>query len=413
MRMHFLRLLFLLPYPLLAADPSITADRAITMDVDVTRTAVGIIHSHMVIPATPGPLDLAYPRWTPGQHSAKGPINEIIDLRFSSGGKPLNWKRDELDMYLFHLVVPDNAQAVESDMDFACSKLDDNFSVAAGATQELAVVNWNQLLVYPANKQKNQVQFTAKVRLHTNWRYGTSLHVAREAAGMVEFETVPLITLIDSPVIMGEHFRVVSLGGDKPAEMDIASESEDTLQISPAQKNQFEKLVREASNLFGGAHYERYHFLVALSDPLAGADTLEHLQSSENRMPVNFFGDDTLFVTSAVLIPHEYTHSWNGKYRVPAGLDTSNYQEPIRGALLWVYEGLTDYLSNILTARSGFWSPEQYREALALDAAAMGVHRGRNWRSLQDTAVSAPLLEYDAPAGWTSERRGADYYPES
>jgi len=413
MRMRLVALLLVLPCPLLAASAPTTGRPAIAIEVDATRTAAGIIHSRLLIPAAPGPLELAYPKWTPGQHSPKGPINQIIDLRFSSGGRPVNWKRDELDMYLFHLVVPDGAEAIEADLDFACSKLDDSFSVAVGATQVMAVVNWNQLLLYPANKRKNQVQFTAKLLLPTKWRYGTALPASREAAGMVELATVPLITLIDSPVIMGEHFRVVSLGGEKPAQMDIAAESEDALRMSAAQKAQFENLVRETSDLFGGARYERYHFLVALSDPLAGADTLEHFLSSENRMPEHFFTDDTLFLTSAVLIPHEYTHSWNGKYRVPAGLDTSNYQEPIRGSLLWVYEGLTDYLANILTARSGFWSPEQYREALALDAAAVGAHRGRTWRSLQDTAVSAPLLEYDAPAGWTSERRGADYYAES
>lgn len=405
--------LLLLAIPLSAANSPIAGKRAIALEIDVTGTAVGIIHSHLVIPATPGPLDLAYPKWIPGQHSPKGPINEIIDLRFSSGGKALNWKRDELDMYLYHLIVPDGVEAIESDMDFACSKLDDKFSNAVGATEEMAVVSWNQLLLYPADMRKNEVHFTAKLRLPPNWRYGTSLPVAHEAAGMVEFETVPLITLIDSPVIMGEHFRVMSLGGDKQARMDIAAESEEALQMSAVQTNQFESLVREASNLFGGAHYERYDFLVALSDPLAGANTLEHFRGSDNRMPEHFFVDDTLYVTSAVLIPHEYIHSWNGKYRVPAGLDTSNYQDPIRGSLLWVYEGLTDYLANVLTARSGFWSPEQYREALALDAAAVGAHRGRTWRSLQDTAVSAPLLEYDAPVGWTSERRGADYYAES
>lgn len=413
MRIHYLVLLLLLAYPLSAANSPIPGDRAITVDVDVTATALGIIHSHLVIPAAPGPLNLAYPRWIPGQHSPKGPINEIIDLRFSSSGKPLTWKRDDLDMYLFQLVVPDGAKAIEADLDFACSKLDDNFSVAAGATQDMAVLSWNQVLIYPADMRKNQAQFTAKLHLPANWRHGTSLPVARETEGMVEFRTVPLITLIDSPVIMGEHFKVVSLGGDKPAEMDIAAESEDALQMSAIQKNEFERLVRESSNLFGGARYERYHFLLALSDPLAGATTLEHFHSSDNRMPEHFLGDDTLFITSAGLIPHEYVHSWNGKYRVPAGLDTFNYQDPIRGSLLWVYEGLTDYVANILTARSGFWSPEQYREALALDAAEVGAHRGRTWRSLQDTAVSAPLLEYDAPAGWTSERRGADYYPES
>jgi predicted metalloprotease with PDZ domain len=389
------------------------ASDPITIEVDVSRTAVGIIHSHLRIPTSSGTVDLAYPKWVPGQHSPKGPINEIIEMQFSSGGRRLPWKREEGDMYSFHLTVPEGTDSIEADLDFACSKFEEGFSVSAGCTDDMAAVDWNQLLLYPAGSRKDQVRFRAKLRFPENWRYATSLRTAHDSAGLVEFQTVPLITLIDSPALVGEHFAVVPLGGKQPAEMDIAAENDAALQMSAVQTSQFKRLVSESSNLFGGPHYDRYHFLVVLSDPLAGADTLEHFHASENRLPEHFFRDDTLFVTSAVLIPHEYVHSWNGKYRVPSGLDTANYQQPIRGSLLWVYEGLTDYLANILTARSGFWTPEQYREALALDAAGVGAHRGRTWRSLEDTAVSAPLLEYDAPAGWSSERRGADYYAES
>ena len=304
MRMHVVTTLLLLVCALWASDNLDDHKQAITIDADLTHTAEGIIHSHMIIPVTSNQLSLAYPRWTPGQHSPKGPINEIINLRFSNSTKTLKWQRDEVDMYLFHVTVPEGAQNVEVDLDFASSKLDDSFSVAAGATQEMAVVNWNQLLMYPADQSKNQVSFTARLHLPMNWHFGTSLPASQETPGLVEFKTVPLITLIDSPVIMGEHFRVVPLGGERPAEMDVAAESEDALQMSAGQKKQLENLVREATMLFGGAHYERYHFLVALSDPLAGADTLEHLASSENRMPEQFFRDKTLFVTSAVLIPH-------------------------------------------------------------------------------------------------------------
>jgi len=389
------------------------ANDPITIEVDVSPTAVGIIHAHLRIPTSPGTADLAYPKWIPGQHSPKGPINEIINMQFSHGGRRLPWNRDEQDMYLFHVTVPAGADSIEADLEFACSKFEEAFSTSVGCTDDMAAIDWNQLLLYPAGWRKDEARFTAKLRFPQSWHYGTSLETAHDSAGSVEFQTVPLITLIDSPVLMGEHFAAVPLGGKQPAEMDIAAESDAALQMSSAQASEFKRLVSESSVLFGGPHYDRYHFLVALSDPLAGADTLEHFYSSENRLPEHFFRDDTLFVTSAVLIPHEYVHSWNGKYRVPSGLDTANYQQPIRGSLLWVYEGLTDYLANILTARSGFWTPEQYREALALDAAGVGAHRGRTWRSLEDTAVSAPLLEYDAPSGWSSERRGADYYPES
>jgi predicted metalloprotease with PDZ domain len=213
-------------------------------------------------------------------------------------------------------------------------------------------------------------------------------------------------------VIAGSHFRTIKLTeSTAPSfQIDMVSDSDAALQMSPEQIVNYGQLVVEANKLFGGHHYEHYHFLYTLSDNVAHFG-LEHHESSDDRVPERTLLDEPLRKASADLLPHEFVHSWNGKYRRPLGLATADYQQPMKGDLLWVYEGLTEYLGSILAARSGLRTPEDQHEHLAVIAAYLDRYPGRTWRPLSDTAVAAQLL-YNAPGSWFSWRRGVDYYDE-
>jgi predicted metalloprotease with PDZ domain len=222
---------------------------------------------------------------------------------------------------------------------------------------------------------------------------------------------VPVKTLIDSPLLAGAHLQRIPLGGDHPVTLDLLGETAEALAITPAEKTHFANLVAEAVNIFGGSRYDHYEMELTLGDQ-TDHYTLEHLQASENRLPTRGLTDARIMLTSASLIPHEYTHSWNGKWRPPVKLDNPLYMDPIDGSLLWLYEGLTEYVGNVLTGRSSFWTEDQVRQSLAIDAAQMATHTGRTWRSLQDTTTGAQLL-YTAPMAWSAARRATDFYPES
>jgi predicted metalloprotease with PDZ domain len=389
---------------------SADSKRPSLIELDATQSPVGLLRAHIVLPATPGPFIIAYPKWIPGEHAPTGPINNIVRMTFKAGGHEIEWRRDDVDMYIFHVNVPEGTDNVDATLEFAWPMSGEGFS-AAGSTQEMLTLHWNQVVLYSPSLPNDQNVFVAKLRLPTGWRFASALPVAAQHGSEVDFAPVSLTTLVDSPLLAGGHFVSFPLGGQNPTEMDIASDREEALVISSAQKHEFEQLVAEANILFGGARYQHYNLLLTLSDNIDHY-TLEHYESSDNRLPQRGLTDPTVFLTSASLIPHEYVHSWNGKYRPPAGLDISTFQDPIKGNLLWVYEGLTDYISNILTARAGFWTPEQYRQSLALDAAEMAMHTGRTWRPLQDTTIAVQLL-YFAPTAWSAERRGDDFYPES
>ena len=255
------------------------------------------------------------------------------------------------------------------------------------------------------------MRVTASAQLPAGWHFGTALPVARQDGDSVEFKTVSLTTLVDSPLIAGDHYRRIELTGAAPVHvMDVVAESEAALAMTSDDLVAYRKLVAEAGALFGARHYNEYHFLYTLSDEV-GHHGLEHHESSDNSVGERTLIDGDRHLTEAGLLPHEFVHSWNGKYRRPAGLATKNYQEPMVADLLWVYEGLTEYLGDALTARSGLWTQEQYREALAETAAMLDHRAGRTWRPLEDTARSVQSLRL-LGSRWQSWRRGLDYYPE-
>jgi predicted metalloprotease with PDZ domain len=397
---------------LISLFPLAAFSQPIQLRVDATEAARRIYHAELTIPAAPGPLTLFYPKWIPGEHAPSGPITDLAGLRFSARGQVLSWKRDSVNMFGFHLTVPPGADAVDVKLDFLSTPEATGFSSAASSSSELAVVSWNQLLLYPQGKADDDIQVAAHLHLPADWKFGTALPVNRVSGSNVEFKTVALTTLVDSPVLTGRHFREFDLSpGTRPAHyLDVAADSDDALDAPSGVIEKYRKLVREAQALFGATHYNSYHFLLALSDQIAHFG-LEHHESSDDQARENYLIDDTSLLAGVTLLPHEYVHSWNGKYRRPDGLTTRDYEQPMKGDLLWIYEGLTEYLGWVLAARSGLITPDLNRQFLALNAASLDNEVGRNWRSLQDTSISAQLL-YDARPDWESLRRSVDFYEE-
>jgi predicted metalloprotease with PDZ domain len=386
--------------------------QTIKLSVDLTDAPRNIFHERLIIPTKGGPSTFVYPKWIPGNHRPSGPITNLIGIKFQANGSDLVWERDPVDMYSFHVNVPTGAQQIEVSMDTTTFS-DSAGSAGAATSSNVLDLNWNQVLLYPQNANSDEVQFAAAIQLPSGWKFATALPVTRTSGDTVDFSPVSLTTLVDSPLIAGSHYRKVELtdGHDGPSHMiDMVSESESGLAMSDADIAAYRALVRETGALFGARHYLQYHFLYTLSDEVA-SHGLEHHQSSDNALAEHTLTDPGLHLLDVDLLPHEFVHSWNGKYRRPAELATRNYQEPMVGDLLWVYEGLTDYLGEVLTVRSGLRSQEEFREALASTAAMLDHRTGRTWRSLEDTARSVQILRL-AGSIWQNWRRGLDYYTE-
>lgn len=384
----------------------------VKISVDATEVPRRIVHARLEIPASPGTLTLYYPQWIPGEHGPTGPINELMGLKFTAQGQTLPWRRDLLDGWTFHVEVPAGVSAVEVGLDYVSpAALDEApYTAGASATDKMAVLSWNTLLLYPAGWSSDELTYQASLRLPPGWKFGTPLPIASQTGGEIDFKPASLTTLVDSPVIAGEFLRVVPLGENPRQEMDIAADSAAALEAPPEVLDHYKDLTEQAKQLFGAQHFRDYHFLYSLSDHVAHFG-LEHHESDDSRVGERYLVDPDLRLVEAGLLPHEYVHSWNGKYRRPADLTTPDFEKPMRTDLLWVYEGLTSYLGDVLSARSGIRTPAEYRDALAKIAADMDHHPGRGWRNLQDTSDAAPEL-YLASKSWISWRRGVDFYDE-
>jgi predicted metalloprotease with PDZ domain len=395
--------------PASAAD----ASRPIELSVDATEAPRKLLHAHLTIPATPGPLILYYPKWIQGEHQPNGPINDLSGLTIRAGGRPIPWKRDDVDLYAFHCTVPDGADTVEVALDYLGTAAKEGYSASASMTARLAVLNWHLVLLYPKGAGVREQRVRARLTLPKDWKLGTALPIESVEGATTQFRTVSLETLADSTVLCGAYLKEVPLaaGEGPPHYLVLACDSPAGLELSATLKNHYERLVAEAKALFGARHYRSYRFLVTMSDQIRPTG-IEHHECSDDRVPERFLLDDTYRkIWSAWLLSHEYVHSWNGKYRRPKGLAAADFQQPMRTRLLWVYEGLTEYLGFVLAARSGLYTPELSRENLASIADWAGNQVGRTWRPLQDTTVAAPYL-YSARTDWSHRRRGVDFYDE-
>ena len=381
--------------------------------VDLTEAPRRILHAHLSLPVSPGPLTLYYPKWIPGEHAPNGPITDVAGLKLEAGGKTLAWRRDAIDMFAFRCQVPEGASTLNVALDFLEPPLQTTgFTSAASTTDKLAVLSWNQVVLYPKGADIHKIQYEASARLPAGWKFGTALQVKDHEQNTVEFKPVALARLIDSPLLTGQYFKEVRIGPSEgtPHFVELAADSPQDLKMSDEVKAHFDQLVAQTGILFGTRHYRSYRFLITLSDHVAHFGE-EHHESTDIRLPEKWLTDPATLKAGSSVVAHEFVHSWNGKYRRPAGLITKDYQDPERTGLLWVYEGLTEYLGTVLTARAGFWTPETTREYLATVVQQQENQRGRSWRPLEDTAVAAQLL-YAARPDWAAWRRSTDFYDE-
>jgi predicted metalloprotease with PDZ domain len=398
----------------MAGPLGLKAQSPMPLQVDATQAPQKIIHTRMAIPVSPGPLTLYYPKWIPGEHAPDGPIDNLTGLKFSADGKTIPWRRDLVDMFAFHLDIPQGVSVLDVKFDYVEPVETSGFTAGASATDKLVVISWNQNLLYPAGRSAEDIIFKASMKLPDGWKFGTALPVARQEGSEIEFKPVSLNRLVDSPVTAGLFYRVVNVtppGEPIHHEVDIAADSEAALNMSPGLKQKYTNLVAETGKLFGARHYRDYHFLLTLSDHVAHFG-LEHHESDDSRVEEFSLIDPPLRLNMATLLPHEFVHSWNGKFRRPKDLSPPYYDQPMKTDMLWVYEGLTEYLGDLLAERSGLWTPDEYRQNLALIAARYGPGRpGRTWRPLLDTTAAAQIL-YGAPREWANWRRGVDFYDE-
>src|SRR3989442_15394024 len=383
----------------------------VTISLDATEAPRKIFHAHLTIPASPGTLTLYYPKWIPGEHGPTGLIQNLAGLKFTANGRILKWRRDLLDGWTIHVEVPPGAASMEAALDFISPTGPDGlYTGGASATDKMAVISWNTMLLYPAGWTSDELTYDARLRLPVGWKFGTPLPVASQSAAEIRFKPASLTTLVDSPVITGEYLRVVPLTENPLREMDIAADSAGALEAPPEVFDHYKSLVDQAEKLFGAHHYREYHFVYSLSDHVAHFG-LEHHESNDSRSEERALVDWQKRLLAAGLLPHEYLRSWSGKYRRPADLTTPDYEKPMQDDLLWVYEGLTSYLGDMLSARSGVRTPEEFRDNLAEIAANLDHRSGRSWRNLQDTADGVPAMQ-GAPHEWESWRRPLDYYEE-
>jgi predicted metalloprotease with PDZ domain len=400
-------ILIALAAPALLAQSS----QVISLTVDATQAPIKLVHSHIVMPVKPGPLTLYYPKWIPGEHGPNGPVASLSGLKFSANGKTIPWQRDLLDLFTFHVDVPNGANSLDIGFDYIEPAGSGAFTAGASATAKLDVISWNQNVLYPAGTPADQLIYEAKLILPNGWKFGTALPLANQSGNQATFQPVSLERLVDSPVIAGEYYRAIDItppGEPIHHEIDLAADSEAALAMPPEIKTGLINLVAESGKLFGSRHYRDYHFLLTLSDHVAHFG-LEHHESNDSRLPERVMLDPSGAFSVGGLLAHEFVHSWNGKFRRPADLTTPDYEVPMKTDLLWVYEGLTDYFGPMLAARSGLWTPEQYHDVLASISAGLGPGRpGRTWRPLLDTAVG----QLRSGRGWLNWRRGSDYYDE-
>ncbi len=373
----------------------------IKLNVDARMAGRSFMHSHISIPAAPGQFTVVYPKWIPGEHSPTGPINDVVGLHFHAGGKEIPWQRDDVEMFAFHLNVPEGVHEVVADFDLA-------FKGNTIGSPNFCRIKWNRLVLYPQGVTSDSVQVKPSLTLPNGWHCATALKREPSRDGHVLFDPVTLTRLVDSPALIGRYTKHIQVGDQEAIE--LFGDSQKPLEAKPESVAKFKNLISEAQALFGAHHYDSYRFLLTLSGH-GGDDGLEHHETSEDGTAEDSLSDELDGRYLGYLLSHEYTHSWNGKYRRPADLATANFQDPMHGDLLWVYEGMTEFIGTTLNPRSGLWSQENYRDALAEIAAVMEYTQGRSWRPLVDTARSVQLLFGGGPA-WSSARRSADYYYE-
>src|ERR1700722_2250042 len=378
--------------------------------VDVSDLEHRIVRVHESLSGISGKTVLLYPQWLPGNHAPQGPIDRFAGLRISANGAPIAWARDPVEVYAFHVQASSAIKSIDIDFDYLSPT-----SPKVGRlelSRDLLILEWNSVVLYPAGYFVRQIPVQASITLPANWQFASALEPMSATGSRTAFKQVNLETLIDSPVYAGRYSSRLDLdpSGNVPVHLDLFADTPELLAVKPEQLQVYRSLVQQAYKLFGAHHYAHYDFLYSLSDQVE-QNGLEHHQSSEDGTdPTSFTEwDKTAYIRD--LLPHEFTHSWNGKFRRPADLWTANYNVPMQDSLLWVYEGQTQYWGQVLAARSGLWNKQEALDQLALTAALYETQTGRQWRALQDT-TNDPIINPRHPMPWRDWQRFEDYYSE-
>ena len=401
-----------LPMPAaIAAPKDVPYLGTIGLEVDTTDITRHIFTVRETIPVRGGePTVLLFPQWLPGNHSPSGRVDKLAGFTIHAKGERLEWIRDPADVFAFHVAVPAGVTSLDLEFQFA-SPVDGNEGRVV-MTPDMMNLQWNDVVLYPAGYFARQITIEPSVRFPDGWQFASALEAASTVGGLVKFKPVALETLIDSPIFAGHYFKRLDLdpGGPVPVHLNIVADRPDLLEVKPEQLEAHRALVRQAYKLYGSHHYSHYDFLLALSERMGGIG-LEHHQSSENGTLPAYFTEWDKNADARDLLPHEYTHSWNGKFRRPADLWTPNYDVSMRDSLLWVYEGQTQYWGFVLGARSGLLSKQQALDAIAATAATYDHRIGREWRTLEDT-TNDPITAGRRALPWRSWERSEDYYSE-
>ncbi len=379
----------------------------ISLSVDATDIVHGIFLVTETIPIGAGPLTLLYPKWLPGTHSPSGPISRLAGLTVTSGGQSVPWRRDTVDVFAFHIDPPAGTTMLKVEFQFLAPTEESQGRIVT--TPDMLNLQWNTVSLYPAGYYVRGIPFEASVTLPDGWKAATALEVASRSGSTIHYRPVAFDTLVDSPAFAGLNMRVETLAAG--VRLNIFADRPEQLAATDDQIRLHRNLVEQAVKLYGAQHYDHYDFLLALSDRQGGIG-LEHHRSSENGVGGKYFLDWKESASIRDLLPHEYTHSWNGKFRRPADLWTPDYREPMQDTLLWVYEGQTEFWGVVLCARSGLLSKEDTLGSLAYTAATFDARAGRTWRPLIDT-TNEPIMGFHGHQPWTSWQRSVDYYDES
>ena len=394
----------------------VAAADSIELQLDARELPRNLLHSQLTLSVKPStPLKLWFPKWVPGIHGPRGPIQNVAGIRMTDlEENPVEWRRDDTEVYLLHVDVPSGVERIRVEIDYIASQPSTNSrGVDSYGNSLVGIISWNTIMLYPDAVPVDDVQVTVKLKLPEGWRYGTSLRTKSMDGSCVEFASTTVRELIDSPVLCGRHFRTIDLQPKNawPTYMHLASETQSAIEIDDGLIGNYRRLVDESAKMFVHAPFDEYHFLVVCSDDV-GSMGLEHLRSSLNGVEERGLIDpDKRKLWPAYLLPHEFVHAWCGKYRQPAGMATPDYHTPKQTKLLWIYEGLTQYLGEVLTVRSGLVGQDEYRQQLEQKISWLQRMGGREWRSLEDTAIASHTLRARSPS-WSLLRRRQDYYNE-
>ena len=399
------------PTPPIAAPQDTPYAGTLKLAVDATDLDRKIWNVTTTIPVSKaGDFVFLYPQWVPGGHSPRNDLDKLAGLVVTANGKTIPWKRDVVSVHAFHVDVPAGVSEIQVSYQFLTAV--EGRVGRIEVTPEMLNLQWMQVTMYPAGYYTRQIPIEASVKLPEGWKLATALETASAAGQTTTFKPTTVETLVDSPIFAGKYFKSVDLDpkGPAPVRLNMVADSPELLEAKEEHIQVHKDLVQQAYKVFGSHHYDHYDFLVALSDKIGGIG-LEHHRSSENRVTPKYFTEWDKSFVGRDLLSHEFTHSWNGKFRRGADLFTPNLNVPMRDSLMWVYEGQTQYWGQVLAARSGLVTKQQALDSLAMTAALYDNRRGRDWRPVQDT-TNDPIIASRKPLSWLSWQRSEDYYSE-